>query len=123
MVKHTNGSYIICNGNQIEQRGFVNPDPPAATQYQQQQHQLQKATIQRNNSNALEMYGLVNKITGRSDIYDNIETMTTAAYPHQGQYLKASEQQQRSNNNNRNAIEMYEMIQSLFGGGNNINGW
>ena len=69
------------------------------------------------------MYGLVNKITGRSDIYDNIETMTTAPYPHQRQYLKASEQQQRSNNNNRNAIEMYEMIQSLFGGGNNINGW
>jgi hypothetical protein len=72
------------------------------------------------NSYGLEMYGLVNKITGRSDIYDNIQTM--AAYPssHQRQYLKASEQ--RSNNNNRNAVELYELVQ-FIGGGNNVNGW
>jgi hypothetical protein len=118
MVKHTNGSYIICNSatKQIEQRGFVNPNP---------EYQLQKASEQRtnniDNSFALEMYGLVNMITGRSDIYDNV-----AAYPssHQRQYLKASEQQQRSGNNNKrsNAVELYELVQ-FIGGGNNINGW
>jgi hypothetical protein len=118
IVQHTNGSYIICNSatNQIEQRGVINPNPDPYAEYQH--HQLQKGSEQNrrsNNSYALEMYGLVNKITGREDIYDNIQTM--AAYPQYHRYQMASEQQQQQNSsrraNNAAALEFYHLVQRI----------
>jgi hypothetical protein len=124
MVKNIKtGEYVICDNstNEVESKGVINPNPPNP-EYQHQKGSEQQSNNIVDNSFALEMYGLVNLCSGKTSIYDEVQTMTTAyPHPHQRQYLKASQQQQRSNNN-RNAIELYELVQ-FIGGGKNINDW
>jgi hypothetical protein len=121
IVQHTKtGSYIICNSkNEVERTGVINNNPNPEIQHQ-------KATVQRNyidNNNALELYGLVNLITGKTSTYDDIQNnMMAAAYPSHHRYQMASQRSNNNYNNNRNAVELYELVQ-FIGGGNNVNGW